>query len=58
METGMTVLVVIWVILLLIFALVYWKAGYRNSGAMVRLYPSVRKAAGPKQDPVKADQAA
>jgi len=58
METGMTVLVVIWVIFLLVFALVYWKPGYRNSGAMVRLYPAGRKTAGPSQDSAKADQAA
>ncbi len=54
----MTVLVVIWVVLLLVFALVYWKPGYRNSGAMVRRYPVARKAAGPSQDSAKADQAA
>ena len=54
----MTVLVVIWVIFLLVFALVYWKPGYRNSGAMVRLYPAGRKTAGPSQDSAKADQAA
>jgi hypothetical protein len=58
METEMTVLVVIWAILLLIFALVYWKPGYRNSGTMVRRYPVARKAAGPSQDSAKADQAA
>jgi len=58
MEAEMTVLVVFWVILLLVFALVYWKPGYRNSGAMVRRYPAGRKTAAHSQDSANADQAA
>ncbi|MFB3904894.1 MAG: hypothetical protein ACE15E_15685 [Acidobacteriota bacterium] len=54
----MTVLIVIWVILLLVFALVYWKPGYRSSEAMVRRYPAGRRADGSSQDSTKADQAA
>jgi len=54
----MTVLIVIWVISLLVFALVYRKPGYRNSGAMVRLYPAIPKAAAPSHDTQKTDQAA
>jgi len=58
MGTGMTILIVIWVLLLLVFFLVYRKPGFQNSTAMVKLYPAGRKETEPNQDSQKTNQAA